>query len=120
MEPGGSAENSEDRNDSAVVGLFNILLHSVGLERLDKRLDLGAAFFTCAAGDDVGVGLCGVAGSVFNGKRIRGMEASLQRVVAVDNSDRTGVGVGQLCGDCLLYTSPSTRDGLVSRVPSSA
>ena len=52
MEPGGRAENSEDRNDSAVVGLFNILLHSVGLERLDKRLDLGAAFFTCAAGDD--------------------------------------------------------------------
>ena len=43
MEPGGRAENSEDRNDSAVVGLFNILLHSVGLERLDKRLDLGAA-----------------------------------------------------------------------------
>ena len=28
-------------------------------------------------------------------------------------------GVGQLCG-CLLYTSPSPRDGLLSRMPSSA
>ena len=98
-EPGGNALGSEDRNNSAVVGLFDVFLHSVGLERLDKCLDLGAVFFACAAGNDVGVGLCGVAGSVFNGKRIRGMEASLQRVVAVDNSDRTGVGVGQLCGD---------------------
>ena len=26
----------------------------------------------------------------------------------------------QLLGDCLLYTSPSPRDGLLSRMPSSA
>ena len=25
-----------------------------------------------------------------------------------------------LCTDCLLYTSPSPRDGLLSRMPSSA
>ena len=32
----------------------------------------------------------------------------------------TGVGVGGLLGGCLLYTSPSPRDGLLSRMPSSA
>ena len=26
----------------------------------------------------------------------------------------------ELVGDCLLYTSPSPRDGLLSRMPSSA
>ena len=34
-----------------------------------------------------------------------------------------GVGIGiptALCGACLLYTSPSPRDGLLSRMPSSA
>ena len=34
---------------------------------------------------------------------------------------RCGVGFsGSLSGDCLLYTSPSPRDGLLSRMPSSA
>ena len=27
---------------------------------------------------------------------------------------------GGICGSCLLYTSPSPRDGLLSRMPSSA
>ena len=30
------------------------------------------------------------------------------------------VGSDELAGDCLLYTSPSPRDGLLSRMPSSA
>ena len=34
----------------------------------------------------------------------------------VDNLDKIG---GQ-CIDCLLYTSPSPRDGRISRMPSSA
>ena len=38
-------------------------------------------------------------------------EHSLQQWIPVDN------GLG---GDCLLYTSPSPRDGLLSRMPSSA
>ena len=29
-------------------------------------------------------------------------------------------GTGEEGGDCLLYTSPSPRDGLLSRMPSSA
>ena len=29
-------------------------------------------------------------------------------------------GMMWMCGDCLLYTSPSPRDGLLSRMPSSA
>ena len=32
----------------------------------------------------------------------------------------TGILVGALAGYCLLYTSPSPRDGLLSRMPSSA
>ena len=36
-------------------------------------------------------------------------------------SDDSGMGqTGVLLGDCLLYTSPSPRDGLLSRMPSSA
>ena len=31
-----------------------------------------------------------------------------------------GLGKGHLVRDCLLYTSPSPRDGLLSRMPSSA
>ena len=42
MELGGRAENSEDRNDSAVVGVLDVGLHSVGLQGLDQGLDLGA------------------------------------------------------------------------------
>ena len=38
--------------------------------------------------------------------------------------DAHGIGVGRVeaerIGDCLLYTSPSPRDGLLSRMPSSA
>ena len=41
-------------------------------------------------------------------------------------ADITGTSIGlihgrpTLCGGCLLYTSPSPRDGLLSRMPSSA
>ena len=35
-------------------------------------------------------------------------------------SDDTGTGMGALDNPCLLYTSPSPRDGLLSRMPSSA
>ena len=33
---------------------------------------------------------------------------------------KLGIGMGVLSGSCLLYTSPSPRDGLLSRMPSSA
>ena len=36
----------------------------------------------------------------------------------VNQSD--GTGATTVFGDCLLYTSPSPRDGLLSRMPSSA
>ena len=41
----------------------------------------------------------------------KGMEAHI--------ADTLSCGDG-LCNDCLLYTSPSPRDGLLSRMPSSA
>ena len=34
--------------------------------------------------------------------------------------DFISTGGGTINGDCLLYTSQSTRDGLLSRIPSSA
>ena len=68
---------SEDRNDSAVVGLFHIGLDRIGLERLDERLDLGGGLVAVADGDDVGVGLGSVAGGVLDGERILNMQAGL-------------------------------------------
>ena len=36
------------------------------------------------------------------------------------NSSTLPVLIMETCGTCLLYTSPSPRDGLLSRMPSSA
>ena len=46
-------------------------------------------------------------------------------VVTATTLETTGVltattFVGDIAGTCLLYTSPSPRDGLLSRMPSSA
>ena len=48
-----------------------------------------------------------------------------QDVVADSNDPPTGRGIARIArmkggGGCLLYTSPSPRDGLLSRMPSSA
>ena len=40
-------------------------------------------------------------------------------VVIGDGKGQVGLGYGK-AKDCLLYTSPSPRDGLLSRMPSSA
>ena len=64
---------SEDRDDSTVVGVLDVGLHSVGLQGLDQGLDLGAVLLACAAGNDVGVGLGRVAGGVFDGQGVRGV-----------------------------------------------
>ena len=37
-----------------------------------------------------------------------------------DELEKTCIGRGGFCSFCLLYTSPSPRDGLLSRMPSSA
>ena len=47
-------------------------------------------------------------------------------IIAAVNGAAVGIGATMLCpmdiriGSCLLYTSPSPRDGLLSRMPSSA
>ena len=46
-------------------------------------------------------------------------QAADQRRIALV-ADRQGAVVFAQPGDCLLYTSPSPRDGLLSRMPSSA
>ena len=38
----------------------------------------------------------------------------------VNANGTTMVVINSVCGCCLLYTSPSPRDGLLSRMPSSA
>ena len=54
-----------------------------------------------------------------NSKRLWGMNRSLINNAVIGSS--TGYEkVLELVGVCLLYTSPSPRDGLLSRMPSSA
>ena len=63
-----------------------------------------------------------------NGKRIGDMHAdmalSFQEFFAFQNAQARAHASGKLSSDeamtCLLYTSPSPRDGLLSRMPSSA
>ena len=52
----------------------------------------------------------------FNGMAVR---VTAGYIVTGEDS-ATGTTVGVLNGICLLYTSPSPRDGLLSRMPSSA
>ena len=42
------------------------------------------------------------------------------RVLTLDSRGTADGGLGAQCDICLLYTSPSPRDGLLSRMPSSA
>ena len=63
-------EGSEDRDDRAVVGVVDVLLDGVGLQRLDERLNLGAVLVAGANRDDVGIGLGGVAGGILGGQRM--------------------------------------------------
>ena len=50
-----------------------------------------------------------------------GKQEALRRLVdPSESSDRTPARLVQPASDCLLYTSPSPRDGLLSRMPSSA
>ena len=47
------------------------------------------------------------------------LERSAENFVVSIFTSRPGIIIGKR-GDCLLYTSPSPRDGLLSRMPSSA
>ena len=47
-------------------------------------------------------------------------DAREARVVVAEDALLEAVGVAAVVEDCLLYTSPSPRDGLLSRMPSSA
>ena len=43
-----------------------------------------------------------------------------QQTPGIDFSVEDKIAIAKLLDDCLLYTSPSPRDGLLSRMPSSA
>ena len=55
---------------------------------------------------------------------LRGNENEMRRYLGCERGAWTGRSDADVCGakrpDCLLYTSPSPRDGLLSRMPSSA
>ena len=58
-------------------------------------------------------------------KELASYEKAIDEVVAEEKDIRESVfgsnsGVNALICTCLLYTSPSPRDGLLSRMPSSA
>ena len=75
----------------------------------------GRAF--CAGADIAGEGEPLDSRALDRANRIVRAITRLDRpVVAAAHGDAAGVG----CSICLLYTSPSPRDGLLSRMPSSA
>ena len=51
---------------------------------------------------------------------VRQIENFADLVQWMDNKDGENGAICYLFRDCLLYTSPSPRDGLLSRMPSSA
>ena len=67
----------------------------------------------------------GDAGSLANGeilsnKRRKSPSPGIAELAASSALDNAPLTIRQLLKDCLLYTSPSPRDGLLSRMPSSA
>ena len=50
----------------------------------------------------------------------KAMSELIERIVHADKVGIDVFGLGEHHRDCLLYTSPSPRDGLLSRMPSSA
>ena len=50
----------------------------------------------------------------------KALEHGLAPIVVINKIDRQDARPTEVLSDCLLYTSPSPRDGLLSRMPSSA
>ena len=96
---------SENRDDSAVVGLGDVVLHSVGLQSLDERGGLGAVLVRLADSDDVGVGLRGVAGSVLNGESIGNLQTG--RVIRPSWASRSRARVSLLSSAGIRMVAPS-------------
>ena len=67
------------------------------------------AFGNGKSGTIVGVGKIG-----------ESLSHSTDNAYLMDGLQHNLLSVSQLCDNCLLYTSPSPRDGLLSRMPSSA
>ena len=106
-----------------VLGVIaGTLVARIAPPMLFKSLFIGIATFTCFrllfARDNW----------VLKGDMPTGLSLKIYGVVIGLLSSLMGIGGGQLCNvymmlyrrPCLLYTSPSPRDGLLSRMPSSA
>ena len=85
-----------------------VQLEEIALQQLYNTAELPIVYKHIAVMPDVHWGLGATIGSVIPTK-----EAIIPAAVGVD------IGCG-MCAICLLYTSPSPRDGLLSRMPSSA
>ena len=85
--------------DDAGAGLLVEGFDCAVLQGLYESLDLGTVFITAADGDEVGIGLGGVAGSILDGERVGGLEARIQRVVVVDDGDGALGAVGKQGGN---------------------
>ena len=87
---------------------------SSGFDVIGECLDTCGAALTCGeCADQSGCGWCHTTG--------RCTAAQLDGSAPQDgNCSAFSVGSSAQCATCLLYTSPSPRDGLLSRMPSSA
>ena len=90
---------SEDGDNSAVVGICDELLDRVALESLYESKSLFAVLIACGNGNNVCIGLRGVAGSILDRKGIFNLQTGLESIVAVDNGESAFVGIFKLCGD---------------------
>ena len=58
--------------------------------------------------------------ALFHAREWQELEALLDAELEAPKFDERGLAYLKLYSDCLLYTSPSPRDGATSRMPSSA
>ena len=95
---------------------------SITIKTLDEEAKIGPAIESAlaAANEIPGPVEIVIADSLSTDKTVGVASRYPVRVVQFVNKRDCGCGAGVQLGYCLLYTSPSPRDGLLSRMPSSA
>ena len=96
-------------NINGRVEILEIAPHTTLLEVIRDELQLTGT--KCGCED----GTCGTCTVLLNGKPVRSC-----LLLAAEVQGQEIVTIEGLSDGCLLYTSPSPRDGLLSRMPSSA
>ena len=91
--------SSSFKSGHTAEALGQVLRDLFGLQNLQQGLDTGILFIADLDSDDVGVGLRGVAGGILECQCVVGLIAGVERVVQVDNGQRSFVAVLQLSGE---------------------